>query len=431
MTDEINVRALLGEEDTGPVSLAVEPPAKESSAPPRPPTPPPSPPEGLRLEDWDKPLIVPEGEEPLEVTPPPKPRVIAPPRPPTPPPTFKERLLTQRTTQMGAVIVLGCAVFGVLQFTAEPASEAPPAWAPNAQGGFPKVEVDGFDRVVTHEDIRRVLDSVAPDEPPPPAPEAVRTGGLVRAQPGVLYTGDGTVGDTRPVIAGSVEETRRMRAEEARRVRQPPPPPPPREETSQDRLDRNAHLLYEPGGTLKIEGVTDAPKEPALELPVGASFEVELVVGVSSLAPTAVLAKTIEPVQGAHGRQILRKGAILKGTANVGDDRLFVTFRTVKSGGETYRFEGYAVDKKMPGIRAIVRGASGADRGRSGAGRGALGAAGSVLEEIVGDSLPGRVVRGVAEGTVPEAQEALRVDSGRVLELPRGRRFQVVVTAND
>jgi len=394
-------------------------------------------------EDWTTPLIVPEGEEPIEDLAPKRadelPTAPAPVYEPPPPPpmSWGEKLRRHTPTQMGVACLCGAVVLGYLQFGGEETPKGPPRWAPEAQGGFPKVEVDGLDRVVTHEDIRRVLDSVAPDEPPAPPPQEVRSAELVRAQPGVLYAGDGTVGDTRPVIAGSVEETRRMRAEEARQAQMPrartpaqAAPIPPREETAQDRLDRNAHLLYEPGGTLKIEGVTDQGSDPVLRLEVGATFEVQLVVGVSSLAPNVVVARTTKAVKDNRGRQVLTKGAVLRGRAQGERDRLFLTFRTAKSRGETYRLEGYAVDKDMPGVRAIVRGASAEDRGRSGAGRGALGAAGGVVGEIVGQSMPGRVVRGIADGVVPEAQESLRADRHTVLELPVGRKFQVVVTGD-
>jgi hypothetical protein len=227
------------------------------------------------------------------------------------------------------------------------------------------------------------------------------------------------------VFVGDPEDVARGRAREARRgfgdanveaSGGVAPPPPPR------------RGWYAPGGTL--EGVYEKAKgETALSLNPGSIFRAKLVVGVSSLAPNGVVAQVVEDVrQDGRVRPARRRRASGPGPGASGTGSTSPS-RGSRPGNAACASRATRWSAACRALVAQVRASSLEERSESGAGRGALGAAGNVLGEIVGQTLPGRVVRGVAEGALPEAQRDLAPDhSAEILELPAGRVFEVVVT---
>ena len=382
--------------------------------------------------DEEVPVIPPDGDEDLvdatslserpTVPKVPQANETAPPRPQT----LIERLQYHPPTQFGVLLVVGALVLAVLQLGDRGAPQGPTGFD-DVPGGqrFPKIPVDGLEAPLSSDDVRRLLERAGEREargrPEPPEvvaasspPQPVR----VRARPGELYDDSGRVG----VIVGTPEDrarTLRREAEEDRRAAAAAAAAP-----------KVRHGLgpefFEPGGTLEVKETAPTHNRPSLDLEVGTLFEATLVIGVSSLAPSVVVARVPKAVR-VRGRTVVQAGATLRGRARPQQDRLFLTFHTLEQRGETFRFEGYAADKKMPGVPALVRASSFEERGKSGAGRGAVGTAGNVIGELVGQTLPGRIARSVADGVATEAQQDLQPDRTRILELPVGRTFQVVV----
>lgn len=193
---------------------------------------------------------------------------------------------------------------------------------------------------------------------------------------------------------------------------------------------RNYAGWFKPGGTIKIEGLEEETEAQRLPLGVGDRMHAKLEVGISSGHSAPVLARLAKDVV-SEGRIVAPKGAMLKGRFRADGRRIYVSFdQLILRRGERLRFEGYAVDKKVPGLLATRREIEGGD-----AGAGVLRESVDVAKEVVGSlasgSIVGRVAQGVAEGALPDVPEGQVENLGFILEVTAGKRFEIVVTGGE
>lgn len=187
--------------------------------------------------------------------------------------------------------------------------------------------------------------------------------------------------------------------------------------------DRTVGRWFSPGGMVAVEGASEQEKPNRLPLGVGERLFAKLEVGVSSSHRAAVLARLTRAVE-VGGRVVAPVGAIVKGRFRSDGRRVFVDFTELLFSTGRVRFEGYAIEGRVPGLVAVVHESRGRD-GAAAVAREAVGVARDVVRSVTGGSVAGRLADGVADGVSNEAQST---DRGVVLEVPAGRRFEIVVT---
>lgn len=320
--------------------------------------------------------------------------------------------------QLVLLSILGMLVLALLFGPGEPADPTPFETDPPAT--FPKIEIDGAPPVTEEEIARRLRMPATTEET-----QAAETGLKEEAEdPDAAKRAElkamAALGRKKVGIEGPPEKRRLAaggrRSDElvARAVTV---------RGEQSGVLRSA--WFTPGGTVKIEGIEEK-EPPRLPLGVGDRLFAKLEVGISSGHSAPVLARLRKDVRAA-GRLVAPKGSMLKGRFRSDSFRIYVTFdELILASGKRLRFAGYAVDQKVPGLVATRREVDPEDAG------------GAVLEETVdvakdvalsvaSGSIVGRVARGVADGAVPEQEK--RGKSGFILEVPAGKRFEVVVTS--
>lgn len=188
---------------------------------------------------------------------------------------------------------------------------------------------------------------------------------------------------------------------------------------------REVFRWYIPGGTVKIEGANEEKEEQRLPLGVGDRLSAKLEVGISSGHGAPVLARLSKDVE-SGGRVVAPKGAMLKGHFRADALRIYVTFEElILAGGDRLFFEGYAVDRKVPGLLATRREVEGGEPGKVVLEE-TVDVAKEVVRSVTGGTIVGRVTDGVAEGVLPDRQTPEQ--AGFILEVPAGKRFEIVVT---
>jgi hypothetical protein len=194
------------------------------------------------------------------------------------------------------------------------------------------------------------------------------------------------------------------------------------------REGENMGRFFQPGGLLQGAPSAKAASQEALGLKVADRFKARLEVGIVSSVREEVIASVAEDVVRA-GKRVLKKGDILRGRSSNDDKRVFIRVQSVETGGRSLAVNGYAIDKRMPGLRATRREATLEERSRKSAAGGAIGGvareAGAILAE---GSVVGRIAEGATNGVASEAQREMQPDSSWVLEVPAARTFEVVVT---
>jgi hypothetical protein len=329
-----------------------------------------------------------------------------------------EGLEQRRGLQFGLLVATG--LFGWWVFGAPveaPAPEAKPATKKKATG-FPVFKSEAEDGVA-EQDIGELLRQAAAKEARREAEQRALDEALVEddvparrvLQPGELYD---------PMADATIDVPRALA---------------PRPLPGAERAPVDQSIFFAPGGVLELpEGYGVEAKERGLGLPVGTRLKAKLLVGASSANRSPVLAKVTEPVR-VGGAVKVKAGAILRGRANAdaSTGRLYIDFEEVRTNQERYALQGYAISHgDMPGLVARRREASLEDRVGAGGLGGAVGAGGEIASEVAGSGVVGKVVRRVAQGTVPEAQRELEADRrGVTYEVAAGTAFEVLVVGDE
>lgn len=331
-----------------------------------------------------------------------------------------QRVKESAALQFGLLCVAG-ALAVVFLFGDEPSESAGPRFDPAPT--FPKLEIEGAPRV-TEEDIARrlrmlpekeqksdvlsvdeVIAEDVPDEVKRRKLKAIAARGRERAL--------AAAGHREGAVASLAVESRGDGSVEGPEGRTP--------------AARNYAGWFKPGGTIKIEGLEEETEAQRLPLGVGDRMRAKLEVGISSGHSAPVLARLTKDVM-SEGRIVAPKGAMLKGRFRADGLRIYVSFdQLILRRGERLRFEGYAVDKKVPGLLATRREIEGGDSG-AGVLRESVDVAKDVVGSLASGSIVGRVAQGVAEGALPKVPEGNVETPGFILEVAAGKRFEIVVT---
>lgn len=351
------------------------------------------------------------GTDPVEVKP------IAPPddepvRPEPQRPTWAERLRASALAQLGLLSAAGL-VTALLLFDG-PTEDGTIERDTAPSGSFPTIEIEGAPPV-TEEDIERRLRTPRP-EAVKPSHEEIRKELKAIAAVGREAAGVEPLPERRAPQSrrgGDLERSREVEASVAREV------------GGTRRVRSAVRRFYVPGGTMKIEGAAVEEKRNMLPLPVGARLHAKLEVGISSGHPTAVLARLAREIR-TEGRRIAPKDSMVKGRFQADGDKIYATFsELILPSGESLEFEGYAVDRKVPGLVATRREIDRGDPGGSIV-QESVDVAKGVVRSVASGSIVGQVAQGLADGALPE-QKAPRASSV-ILEVAAGKRFQIVVT---
>lgn len=321
----------------------------------------------------------------------------------------------RRGLQFALIVATGLAGWWVFGAPVEAPETTPKSTSKKATGFpvFKSQEEDG----VAEQDIGELLHAAAAKEARREAEaraleEAMEAEGEASAPLHVLRPGE--------IYDPDDDETLRVP------VAPRPPPEPPRAPVDQS-------IFFSPGGVLELpEGYGTDKTERGLGLPIGTRLAVRLLVGASSTNRRPVLAKVVEPVR-VDGTVKVKPGAIVRGraTADAATGRLYIDFDELRFEQARFALEGYAVsDGDMPGLVARRREASFEDRVGSGGLGGAVGAGGEIAGEVAGSGVVGKVVRKVAQGTVPEAQREVAADPGVTFEVAAGTAFEVLVVGD-
>ncbi|MEQ9498166.1 MAG: TrbI/VirB10 family protein [Deltaproteobacteria bacterium] len=327
-----------------------------------------------------------------------------------------EGLERRRGLQFGLLVATGLLGWWVFGAPVEaPAPEAKPTTKKKKATGFPVFKSEVEDGVA-EQDIGELLRQAAAKE----ARREAEQRALVEdddvparrvLQPGEIYD---------PMADATVDVPRA---------------PAPRPLPGAQRAPVDQRIFFAPGGVLELpEGYGVEAKERGLGLPVGTRLKAKLLVGASSANRSPVLAKVTEPVR-VDGSVKVKASAILRGRANAdaSTGRLYIDFEEVRMNQERYALQGYAISHgDMPGLVARRREASLEDRVGAGGLGGAVGAGGEIASEVAGSGVVGKVVRRVAQGTVPEAQRELEADRrGVTYEVAAGTAFEVLVVGDE
>ncbi|MEQ9498149.1 MAG: TrbI/VirB10 family protein [Deltaproteobacteria bacterium] len=330
-----------------------------------------------------------------------------------------EGLEQRRGLQFGLLVATG--LFGWWVFGAPveaPTPEAKPATKKKATG-FPVFKSEAEDGVA-EQDIGELLRQAAAKEARREAEQRALDEALVE---------DDDVPARRVLRPGEIYDPMADATIDVPRA------PTPRALPGAERAPVDQSIFFAPGGVLELpEGYGVEAKERGLGLPVGTRLKAKLLVGASSANRSPVLAKVTEPVR-VGGSVKVKAGAILRGRANAdaSTGRLYIDFEEVRMNQERYALQGYAISHgDMPGLVARRREASLEDRVGAGGLGGAVGAGGEIASEVAGSGVVGKVVRRVAQGTVPEAQRELEADRrGVTYEVAAGTAFEVLVVGDE
>jgi hypothetical protein len=335
----------------------------------------------------------------------------SPPSPSTREPDRWRRLLRSAPVQLAALAVVATAVtIGMFSFDGEPAA-APKA--PTESGRFPTLEIEGAPPVTPDQIERRMRaeTEVEAVRAAGPAPRDADPDDAIRAELKAIAELGRTLADAENPTTSTttaIDPTRRVH----------------RKRTSRP---AKRGQWFAPGGTVEVKSAKSADGPPRLALSVGERLTAKLEVGISSTHAAPVLARLTEDVR-ADARVVAPAGAIAKGRFQSDARRIFVSFtELILTSGERLRFEGYAVERKIPGLLATRIEAPG-DGDANDLMQGGLETAKEVARSIASGSIVGRVAEGVVEGVVPEGGTERARESGFVLEVPSGRPFQIVIT---
>jgi hypothetical protein len=289
---------------------------------------------------------------------------------------------------------------------------------------FPRLEVKGADQVKT-EDVeamfrnrKRKAESRADERLENAAgktsSEDPNAKGVVVLKPGELIDPDAPGG----VVVVDPDAPKKARARSKGRV----------SSKSTEPASPNTGRFFTPGGLLKGTVEPKSGARETLALRIGDRFKAKLEVGIVSSVREEVIASVVDDVV-RDGKRVLKKGDMLRGRTSNDDKRIFIRFQSVDCGGRPLALNAYAVEKKMPGLRAVRREATLEEKSKKSAASGAISGvareAGAILAE---GSAVGRIVEGAANGVASEAQQEVKTDSSWVLEVPAGKTFEVVVT---
>ena len=193
-----------------------------------------------------------------------------------------------------------------------------------------------------------------------------------------------------------------------------------------ERSSKRGGRWFSPGGLVKVESAPQGDRTNVVPLAIGDRLQAKLEVGIASGHGAPVLARLTKEVR-SKGRLVAPEGTIAKGRFQADALRVYVTFtELILPGGERLSFEGYAVDQKVPGLVALRRELP--DDARSGVVRETVDVAKDVARSLASGSIVGRVAQGVTDGVVPDGASVTAGPPGFLLEVPAGKRFQIVVS---